>query len=126
MDALQAEITKLVNDVAGDSRKAGLAMKEVLRDAAEPIRVEAARRAPVDTGTLRSAIFADRGDPAKSSAIVGVNHRVAPHGVWVEFGTAGPHAIAAQPFMRPAVEANRSNVRSIIAAGVAKIVSKYK
>ena len=123
---LQGELENLVGDIAGKGRKAGLALKEVLRDAAEPIRVDAERNAPAVTGKLKSAIFADRGDPSKSSAIVGVNHNIAPHGQLVEFGHAGPHAAPPHPFMRPAVEKNRAKVRNIIAAGVEGIVKKYK
>jgi HK97 gp10 family phage protein len=123
---LKAEIALLVRDIAGDARKAGAAIKEVARDAAEVIRVEAKQRAPVKTGALRRAIFADRGDPRKASAIVGVNHEIAPHGQLVEFGHAGPHPAGPQPFMRPAIQANRAKVREIFADGIAGIVKKYR
>lgn len=126
MPELQAELNKLLVSVAGSGEKAGHDLKEVLRDAAEPIRVDALRFAPVLTGKLRSAIFASRGSKSKPNAFVGVDHKIAPHGHLVEFGHAGPHPAPPHPFMRPAVEANRANVRTIIAAGVAKIVNKYR
>src|SRR6187455_3160815 len=100
---LQAELEKLLADIAGTGKKAGLALKEVLRDAAEPIRVDAARLAPVKTGKLQGAIFADRGDPDKASVIVGVNFKKAYYASFVEFGHAGPHPAGPRPFMRPAV-----------------------
>lgn len=125
MPELKAEIEKLVKDIAGDPRKAGEAIKEVARDAADVIRVEAKSRAPVATGELKRAIFADRGDKSKPSAIVGVNHEIAPHGQLVEFGHAGPHPAGPKPFMRPAIESNRARVRQIFADGIAKIVRNY-
>jgi len=129
MPELQDGLNNLLEDIAGKGRKAGLALKEVLRDAAEPIRVDAAanvRSLKEPTGRLESAVFADRGDPLKSSAIVGVNHKIAPHGSLVEFGHAGPHPAKPHPYMRPAVEKNRGNVRKIIADGVADILQNYK
>jgi HK97 gp10 family phage protein len=122
---LEAELAKLVADIAGKGQKAGLALKEVLRDAAEPIRAQAVINAPKVEGDLKAAIFATRGDASKSSAIVGVDHKRAPHATLVEFGHAGPKPAPPHPYMRPAVEANRARVRSIIEAGIGKIVSKY-
>lgn len=123
---LQAELNRMLVDVAGNGRQAGLALKEVLRDAAEIVAKDAERNAPILTGETRSQVFAIRGDPAKSSVIVGVDVRDAPQATWQEFGTAGPHPNPPRPFMRPAVEKNRGAVRDKIAQGVAEIVAKYR
>ncbi len=126
MPELQAGLNKILTDIAGKGQKAGLALKEVLRDSAEPVRVDAERNAPVLTGETKANVFADRGDPNKPSVIVGVDTKDAPQAQWQEFGTAGPHPNPPRPFMRPAIEANRGKVRTIIADGVADIVDKYK
>lgn len=126
MPELQAEMNKLLTDIAGKGQKAGIELKEALRDAVEPIRVDAQRNAPVLTGETKANVFADRGDPNKPSVIVGVDIRDAPQAQWQEYGTAGPHANPPRPFMRPAVEANRAGTRDRIADGVAKIVDKYR
>jgi HK97 gp10 family phage protein len=126
MKELQRGLNNILVDIAGNSREAGKALKEVLRDAAEPIKQDAIALAPFKTGRLRRAIFASRGDKSKSSAIVGVNHKIAPHAHLVEFGHAGPHPAPPHPFMRPAIEKNRASTRNIIANGVGDIIKKYK
>jgi HK97 gp10 family phage protein len=126
MPELQAELDKLLYDIDGKGQKAGLALKEVLRDAAEPVRVDAENNAPFLNGETKTQVFADRGDPNKASVIVGVDTNDAPQAQWQEFGTAGPHPNPPRPFMRPAVESNRANVRTIIADGVRKIVEEYR
>lgn len=62
-------------------------------------QAEARRRAPVDTGYLRSSITARHG--AQGSTVFGVIEAGANYAAYVEHGTsrAGP-----QPFMRPATE----------------------
>jgi len=75
---------------AGDRAAALLALK---------LRNEAVRRCPVDTGRLRQSIGLQKvGD---GHYRVGTNVVYAPY---VEFGT---RRMAAQPFMRPALEAVR-------------------
>lgn len=54
---------------------------------------------PVDTGYLKSSIFAESGERGKSAdVIVG-----APYAAFVEYGT---YKMAAQPFLTPAFEAH--------------------
>lgn len=120
-----------------------------LMEAAQPIRDDARRRAPVlqqfdirrRPGTVQRAIRSQRARPlpgmtatviirvkrltgaqvrrfkaqqaAKGLSIVGANNPNDPfYWWWLEFGTS---KMAAQPFMRPAFEANKR-----FAAGVAK------
>lgn len=122
---VRAELSKLVRDVAGNGQQAGLAIKEVLRDAAEVIKNKAIELAPIDDGELKRSIFADRGDPTKVSAIVGVNGKIAPHGPLVEFGHAGPHPAGPHPYMRPAATEKAAEARQVIKDGFADIVKKY-
>lgn len=66
------------------------------------IKVETAakRLCPVDTGRLRSSITHEIGEDRQGLVgVVGTDVEYAPH---VEFGT---YAMAAQPFLRPALSA---------------------
>lgn len=106
-----------------------------LEETAERISQDAQRRAPVDTGDLQQSIHTDRTGP--------LTHRVvasADHARPVEYGTA-PHPItpndaealrfvidgeviysshvdhpgtSKQPYLRPALESNRSTLRQTI------------
>jgi hypothetical protein len=84
---------------------------------------------------LKQMIIAAYGDPRKSNAIVGasaVRARKLNKGerymnpYWWEFGTAmrttkggaGRGKITATPFFRPAVTANKSKVRDVLAEGI--------
>ena len=119
IEELQAELSKLVNEVTGKE------MKDVYVKAAIELRDEARRLAPVRTGELKRAIFAARGDENKSSALVGVNYGIAPHAHLVEFGHAGPHPAPPHPYMRPAVASKKDAVKQIITDGLGEIVKKY-
>jgi HK97 gp10 family phage protein len=100
-------------------RTTGKQAKEVYLKAALNIRDGARTRAPKRTGKLRESIFAARGDMNKPNALVGVNYKIAPHAHLVEYGTVNsrPH-----PFLRPAVAASATEVRSIIEKGLRRIV----
>ncbi len=119
VEELQAELSKIVNEVTGKE------MKDVYVKAAIVVRDEARRFAPEVTGALRRGIFAARGDENKSSALVGVNYKIAPHAHLVEFGHAGPHPAPPHPYMRPAVENKKEAVKQIMTDGLGAIVKKY-
>lgn len=67
----------------------------IVAKAAHDIEAQAKVRAPVDTGTLRNSIQATRVGTAYWRVVVGVDY-----GVHVEWGT---RFMAAQPFLRPAI-----------------------
>jgi HK97 gp10 family phage protein len=64
---------------------------------------------PVDTGNLRNSITHELG---KKEARVGTNVEYAP---FVELGTV---KMAAQPYLNPALEMNRSNIKKIFASAI--------
>lgn len=97
--------------------------KEGLLDAAEIVRADAARRAPVLTGRLQGGMLATWSGRRRSGsgwgravALVGPS-RDAFYGEFQEFGTS---KMAAQPFMRPALDANGARVRDAIGDAVSK------
>jgi HK97 gp10 family phage protein len=75
-----------------------------LPKAGQLVEGEAKLRTPVDTGRLRGSI-ASKVDGDK--AIVGTNVEYAPY---VEYGTG---KMRAQPYLRPSIDYNRSNLRRL-------------
>lgn len=74
--------------------------KNMLERAAIEVQATATRLAPVDTGRLQASIdYVVTEDAEGPVALIGTN---VPYGIFVELGTV--HA-AAQPFLRPALEA---------------------
>ena len=70
--------------------------------------------APVDTGNLKSSL--DHKEESNNVELVGTSSAKAPYkdvkySVFVELGTA---KMRAQPFLRPAIENNRSTIMQII------------
>jgi len=75
------------------------------------IAVEAENNCPVDTGFLRSTVFVQKtGDDVE----IGFNARYASY---VEFGT---YKMAAQPFLRPALDSVEAEALSAIVDSVEK------
>lgn len=65
---------------------------------------EAVIRCPVDTGNLRGSITHK---VRENKVVVGTNVEYAPY---VEFGT---YKAKAQPYLRPAVDKNRSKIKTL-------------
>ena len=74
----------------------------IVREIALAIEYEAKRLCPVDTGRLRASITTEKIDTATYG--VGTNVEYAPY---VEFGT---RKMAAQPYLRPAVERVKNGI----------------
>ena len=70
------------------------------------VEADATLRAPVDTGNLRSSIT--HKVVSDEEARVGTNVDYSP---WVEGGT---HKMAAQPFLRPALDNNKARIEKMI------------
>ena len=121
---LSDNINTLLEVVGGrQAGRIGKEVKNVLMGAALVVRDEARDLAPVRTGLLREAIFANYGDEQKPDVLVGVNHKMAPHSHLVEYGARGGE-MPAQPFLRPAIAAARPAVAKIVADGLKKIISE--
>ena len=78
------------------------------------VEADATLRAPVDTGNLRSSIT--HKVVSDEEARVGTNVDYAP---WVEGGTS---KMAAQPFLRPALDENENRVKKMIADVVGRAI----
>lgn len=129
------EMTSKVNRVllhtgGQNGRAVAKEIKQALMTGALIMRDEARDLVPVDTGLLRSAIFAAYGDDRKPDVLFGVNTRVAvkttaagtkTYAGVVEFGD---DSHAPQPYMRPAVQATRGIVARTLKEGLTKAIEK--
>ena len=86
--------TRRLDEIA---RSLDMNTDQVLRSLAFQVEAEAKKRAPVDTGALKSSIMTNR----KGKGWYWVQDGV-EYGIYQELGT---HKMRAQPFMVPAVEA---------------------
>ena len=77
---------------------------------------DATLRAPVDTGNLRSSIT--HRVASDEEAHIGTNVEYAPY---VEQGTS---KMAAQPFLRPALDGNKSRIEKMIGDVIGKAVKR--
>ena len=80
------------------------------------VEADATLRAPVDTGNLRSSIT--HRVVSDEEAHIGTNVEYAPY---VEQGTS---KMAAQPFLRPALDNNKSRIEKMIGDVVGKAVKR--
>ena len=75
--------------------------EETVAEAAQAVCAEAAARAPVETGRLRSSIH------ASAEGLTAVVRCNCPYGAAVELGTSRQ---SARPFMQPAAETERAEM----------------
>lgn len=97
---LEAEIRR-VQHIKNYPAVFGRVQDAFLSDAAKVVEGDAKLRAPVRTGNLRSSIT---GRVAGEQAIIGTNVEYAPY---MEYGTK---VTKAQPYLRPALDANKNNL----------------
>jgi hypothetical protein len=108
-------VEEIKANIAGKLDKfLGMAAKQVFMKAAMIAVKEIKDLAPVKSGKLRDAIFADYGDPKKPNVLVGVNYKKAPHGHLAEFKNHGGD----QPFFRPGITATRAPMAVVIVEGL--------
>ena len=99
-------------------------VKKASMEAAQIIRDEAERRAPLGpTGNLKKSNVVKplNKDKKKPSAIAAVDRKVAPHAHFVEFGTS---KMTARPFFRPAVELEGPKAAQKFRDSLKKLVEK--
>jgi HK97 gp10 family phage protein len=91
---------------------AGGHLVEAARAASEVVRTEASRRAPRRTGKLASSIVAEIRSKSRDRAEISVGPgKEAFYGMFVEMGTS---KMAAQPFLRPALDESRAEVEASV------------
>ena len=76
------------------------------------VEADATLRAPVDTGNLRSSIT--HRVVSDEEAKIGTNVDYAPY---LEYGT---HKMAAQPYLRPALDSNKARIEKMIGDVIGK------
>lgn len=93
-------------------------IQKAMGEAALLIERRAKEYAPVDTGTLRASIghVVNRMGRDTVKAVIGSNVEYAPY---QEFGT---YKMAAQPFLRPALENSRDEIEDIFATAYREAV----
>jgi len=126
-----------VEIIGGDRIKAKLLRVEGGMDAnvraaldkvADQVKEDAKALCPVDTGSLKASIRKEAvARPADNIWEVGVraggyvtnpkSHKIVNYAIHVEFGTSRARA---QPFMRPAILANKANIAEAIKKGTEK------
>lgn len=100
---------------------------EVLIQAAEAIRRDAAGRIRDKTGTLRKSLFVYSKQPERGpllSVLAGVSPKMAPHRHLVEYGHAGPHPAPPHPFWRPALDAQWPRWRPLIIRKALEVIER--
>lgn len=124
---IKANIAKILDRAVGEKAK-----KVFMRAAMIAVN-EIRDLAPVLTGRLRDAVFADYGDPKKPNVIVGVSHKKARYASLVEYGHAGGNykkrsgksaPAKAKPYFRPGVNAARAPMAVELATGMKAIITK--
>lgn len=110
-------------DVAKEFKQGIMAGALIIRDEARDL-------VPVKTGRLRSAIFAAYGNPKKADVLVGVNTRIPVDPAHPESGNYagivefGNDHQPPQPYMRPAIVAQRPIVARIISEKIRAAITK--
>lgn len=111
---LEQALLRLTRDLRGEI------VTEAILAAGEPIQREAMARAPRGkTGNLAGSIVVEAGSRYIHSVRIGTGAK-GPHGHLIEFGTAkrvtkkgaNRGQIAAKPFLKPALDAKKSEARA--------------
>lgn len=119
LDQLERNMNKILKDVNSERTKILLEQARLVRDR---IREKAPQG---ETGNLKAATYAaalpEKVDsPAR--AFAGIRPRKASHGHLVEFGHGGPNPAPPHPFVRPAWDELKEDVKRNIAADLKKII----
>lgn len=119
IDQLERQANKLIKEVNEGRQK-------ILLEQAKLVRDRIREKAPLGpTGNLKAAAYASS-IPASLTgpalAFAGIRPRKAPHAHLVEYGHGGPHPAPPHPFVRPAWDGCKEEVKRNIAEGLGKTV----
>jgi len=111
-----SELRRNLNRLRGNERRQ--AQQDGLDAGARIVETHAKVYCPVDTGTLRNSIMVDEVTPDK--AVIAPHTDYAEH---VEFGTS---RMAAQPYMRPALDQHEGEILAAVEATIADFVNSIR
>lgn len=111
-----SELRRNLNRLRGNERRQ--AQIDGLDAGARIVETHAKVYCPVDTGTLRTSIMVDEVTP--EMAVIGPHTEYAEH---VEFGTS---RMAAQPYMRPALDQHEAEIIGAVEATIAAFVNSVR
>lgn len=111
-----SELRRNLNRLRGNERRR--AQQDGLDAGARIVETHAKVYCPVDTGTLRNSIMVDEVTPDK--AVIAPHTDYAEH---VEFGTS---RMAAQPYMRPALDQHEAEIIGAVEATIADFVNSIR
>lgn len=110
------QLRRNLDRLAGSQRRQ--AQQDGLEAGARIVETYAKILVPVDTGTLKSSIMVDEVTPMQ--AVIAPHTDYAEH---VEFGTS---RMAAQPYMRPALDEHESEIVQAVETTVAAFVESIR
>ena len=111
-----SELRRNLNRLRGNERRR--AQQDGLDAGARIVETHAKVYAPVDTGFLRNSILVD--EVTSDKAVIAPHTEYAEH---VEFGTS---RMAAQPYMRPALDQHESEIIGAVEATIAAFVDSVR
>lgn len=96
-------------------------LRDVLRSAAQPVKTDAANRAPRNRGQLAGDMAVSvKVNNTKAEALVGFKPR-SWYGIFAELGT---RYRSARPFLRPALDVQQDKVVSVIRDGLKRVIDR--
>ena len=110
------QLRRNLNRLHGAERRQ--AQRDGLEAGARIVETQAKVYCPVDTGALRSSIMVDEVTP--EHAIIAPHTDYAEH---VEFGTS---RMAAQPYLRPALDQHEAEILGAVEATIADFVNSIR
>lgn len=110
------QLRRNLDRLAGAERRQ--AQQDGLEAGARIVETYAKIAAPVDTGFLRSSITVDEVTPIQVT--------IAPHTDYAEHVEFGTSRMAAQPYMRPALDEHESEIVQAVEATVAAFVESIR
>lgn len=116
----QKELLENMENLSEEIRNS--AKTEAIMAAAEIVKEDASRRAPVDTGDLKDSIIVEivKNNELVTEAKVGPN-RKAFYSMFVEYGTRN---IQAKPYLRPAFDENEDKINEAITQKLQEAIKK--
>jgi HK97 gp10 family phage protein len=111
-----AELQRNLSRLAGAERRR--AQQDGLEAGARIVETHAKINAPVDTGFLRNSITVD--------SVNAMEAIIAPHTDYAEFVEFGTSRMAAQPYMRPALDEHEGEIVQAVRDTVAAFVESIR